>query len=180
MKPQDILLLVKIFLREPGSWTIARMAHELHISGSEIHAGIKRLKACRLIMEHPETGAVIPCLDNMEEFFVHGLKYVFPVEVGKEVRGMATAHSASPLAELIASDKGDIFVWPYEFGSVRGKSIAPLFRSVPKAAEMDDLFYKIFILLDGIRVGRSREYNLSVQLLSEILDQGRERFSNVV
>jgi hypothetical protein len=171
MKPQDILLMIKIFLKEPGSWTISRMAHELYMSGSEVHSGIKRLKASRLIMVHPETNLIIPCLDNMKEFLVHGLKYIFPVEIGKEVRGMATAHSALPLSELIDCAQDDVLVWPYEFGNIRGKSIVPLFRSAPKAAENDICFYRMLVVLDGIRIGRNREYNLSVKLLSEMLER---------
>lgn len=174
MKPQDILVLIKIFLKESGSWTIARLAHELYMSSSEVHAGIKRLKAARLVSENIKK-AVVPNLNSMEEFFIHGFKYVFPAEIGKEVRGMPTSHSALPLSESIASAEDDALVWPYEFGNVRGKSIVPLYRSVPKAAELDEDFYKILVLLDGIRVGKSREQNLSVEMLSKIL---REKTKN--
>lgn len=170
MKAQDILVLIKIFLKEPGSWSMARLAHELYMSSSEIHAGIKRLKASRLVVESMDFKGVIANPGNMEEFFIHGLKYVFPAEVGKEVRGMPTSHSAKPLSEEIASEN-DIMVWPYEFGNARGKSISPLYRSAPKAAELDEDFYKILVLLDGIRIGKNREHNLSVEILRKKLKE---------
>jgi hypothetical protein len=40
---------------------------------------------------------------NLEEFLIHGLKYVFWAEQGEMTRGMPTAYAAPPLAELLVS-----------------------------------------------------------------------------
>ena len=178
MKPQDIIVLLKIFLKEPGTWTMSRIAHELFMSKSEVSLAIKRLKVAGLVRESLDLKCVIPNLGAMEEFLIHGLKYVFPAEEGREMRGMPTSHSAAPLSVLIAEDQADIYVWPYEFGDARGKSITPLYRSVPKAAELDIDFYELLVLLDGIRIGRAREVNIaSEELVTRIKDRA-EKFTN--
>lgn len=169
MKPQDILVLLKIFLKEPGSWTMARVAHELFMSKSEVSLAIKRLKKSGLAREDIASKCSIPNRGAMQEFLIHGLKYAFPAEEERERRGMPTSHSAPPLSELIAGDEKDIYVWPYEFGNVRGKAILPLYKSVPKAAEADNALYELLVLLDGIRIGRARESKLaSDELISRI------------
>lgn len=180
MKPQDILVLLKIFLKSPGHWTIARLAHELFISKSEIHAAIKRLKASGLARDSINFNCCIPNIVAMKEFLVHGLKYSFPAKEGKEMRGLPTSHSAPPLAELIISNKKDVYVWPYEFGKIRGKSILPLYHSVPKAVESDDELYALLVLIDGIRIGRARELGASENELIKRLDAGSERFSHAI
>jgi hypothetical protein len=177
MKPQDILVLLKIFLKEPDDWTMAKLAHELFLSKSEIHAAINRLKRSNLLRES-SSNTVLPNLQAMEEFLIHGLKYAFPAEEGKEMRGMPTSHSASPLSELFDQDEQDVYVWPYEFANARGKSISPLYKSVPKAAEVDKDLYELLVLIDGIRIGRSREAQISRKELSLRIKERADRFKD--
>ena len=178
MKPQDILVLLKIFLKEPGSWTIARLAHELFMSKSEVSLAIKRLKKARLARVSLLFKCAIPNVGAMEEFLIHGLKYTFPAEEGREMRGMPTLHSAPPLSELIVEDKQNIYVWPYEFGNVRGKTVLPLYKSVPKAAEFDSDLYELLVLVDGIRMGRAREASIATEKLINSIKIGSEKFKD--
>lgn len=178
MKPQDIIILVKIFLKEPGSWSLARIAHELYMSKSEVSLAIRRLKVSGLARDTISFKNAVPKISSMEEFLLHGLKYSFPAEEGREMRGMATSHSAPPLSGLIAGGEEDIYVWPYEFGNSRGKSIPPLYKSVPKAAEFDNEFYEMMVLLDGIRIGRVRESVVSAKELVNRIKAGAGKFEN--
>jgi hypothetical protein len=41
----------------------------------------------------------------VEEFLIHGLKYVFPAYPGALVRGVPTAHSAEPLKGLLIAGR---------------------------------------------------------------------------
>ena len=178
MKSQDILVLLKIFLSSPDKYPIAWLAYNLFMSKSEVHASIKRLKVSGLMRERPAFKSAVPNIEAMEEFLIHGLKYVFPAEEGKEMRGIPTAHSALPLSELIIAEERDTYVWPCEVGNVRGKSILPLYSSVPRAVEGDKKLYELLVLLDGIRTGRTREAAVSVEELTKRLKAGSEKFKN--
>jgi len=179
MKGQDILILLKILLKDPGAWRYVLLAHELSLSKSMIHSGISRLKVAGLMRESLQHGCSVPNIEAMAEFFVHGLKYVFPVEEGKETRGVVTAHSALPLKEVMMQDEKDIYVWPCDFGTARGKSIEPLHKSAPKASELDQEFYELLVLVDGLRVGRAREATVSQKMLLERFNKLAGKFRNV-
>jgi len=85
------------------------------------------------------------------------------VKPGAIVRGMPTAHSTAPLNLEISS--GEIYVWPFAMGNVRGHGITPLYASVPQAAMEDEQLYELLSLVDALRVGKVREKNLAVQEL---------------
>ncbi len=169
MKPQDILVLLKLFLWKEEDWSIAKIADSIGISHSETHAAIKRSILAGLFDELTRR----PRRAALEEFLIHGLKYTFPAEFGTLVRGMPTAHSGPPLDHLIVSAVEDVFVWPYEFGKARGISVKPLYRSVVVAAEKDIELYEYLVLIDGLRVGRVREQKIATdELISRIRGEG--------
>ena len=114
----------------------------------------------------------------MQEFLFYGLKYVFPGELGKEVRGIPTVFSASPLLEKGISPKKEMIVWPYEFGKARGQSLKPLYRSIPKAVEVDPKLYEFLVLLDGIRIGRTREVKQSMEKITKCIEEKRQEYLN--
>ena len=66
------------------------------------------------------------------------------------VRGIPTAHSASPLIDEIQSEEN--YVWPYAKGHMRGQSIQPLYGSVIQAVELDVQLYEYLALIDALRV----------------------------
>jgi hypothetical protein len=122
-----------------------------------VHASLKRLERPRLIA--PSTGE--PQRRAVEEFLVHGVKYVFPPIRGEATRGIPTAYAAPPLRDLIAQD-GDLPpVWPDAEGTVRGLTLEPLHRAVPKAARQDRDLYELLALIDALRDGRARERQLA-------------------
>lgn len=157
MKPQDVIVLIKLHTWAQGRWKIVPLAQSIFLSQSETHAAIKRLEKAALfdlVTEKPNVGA-------MEEFIIHGLKYSFPATIGPETRGLATAHSAMPMSGLISSKDDDVVVWPYEAGTTRGQSIEPLYRTAPQAANEDPKLYEFLSLIDSLRVGRSREQSIA-------------------
>jgi hypothetical protein len=100
---------------------------------------------------------------------LHGFRYVFPVKPGEITRGMPTAHSAPPLKGKISS-KID-FVWPLPKGQSRGQAIKPIYRSVPFAAQKDQILYRLLALADALRVGSTRERNMASEILEEMIMQ---------
>ncbi|MDR1338678.1 MAG: hypothetical protein LBK58_01245 [Prevotellaceae bacterium] len=102
----------------------------------------------------------------MHDFLIYGLKYVFPPQTGSSVRGLLTAHSASPIKEHIAAGN-DNYVWPYYKGNKRGFSIAPLYENIPKFIENDPQLYEYLVIADTLRVGKTREIEIAVKELDQ-------------
>ncbi len=163
MKPQDILVLLKICVMPEDKWSIFDLAESIYMSASEVHAAINRLEASDLLFSRK------PKFSSVEEFVVHGLKYVYPPVVGKVCRGIPTAHSAPPLSKLVISDKTDMLVWPCEFGTERGQSLKPLYVSVPSAVKKDAKLHELLALVDAIRAGRAREKEIAISELKKYL-----------
>jgi DNA-binding Lrp family transcriptional regulator len=163
MKPQDIVIMLKMLCWKEKNRSIAGIAESVKISASETHAAIKRCEKAGLF--NPVTG--MPGSSNLEEFLVYGLKYVYPAEKGEPDRGMPTAHSAPPLSEMLAGSgkSNETYVWPYAAGKVRGVSIIPLYKTIPVAAEKDRKLYEMLTLIDAIRMGRIREVKIATDEL---------------
>jgi len=155
LKPQDILVLVKIFLLKDNNWVIEDIARATGISKSEVHGAIKRLEAAKLL----DSFSRRPIKAAMEEFLIHGMKYSFPAKAGAMERGIPAAHSAAPMSDYIESI--ELYVWPYENGRKRGLSVQPLYRTVPEAALNDSELYEFMSLLDSIRIGKAREIKIA-------------------
>jgi hypothetical protein len=171
LKPQDVVVLLKLVALGDQGWTFQRLAVELSISQSEVHAAVRRAVAARLMTEASSAGR--PVRAALLEFLVHGAKYAFPPERGELTRGVPTGYAAAPLDKAIAGSSEPPPVWPYAEGKVRGYAFAPLYRTVPEAALRDPEFYELLALVDAIRDGRARERNLARQALEKRLGAPR-------
>lgn len=160
--PQDVVLLAKLASYGGGRPPIALVAGDLALSPSQVHASLKRLERSRLI--DAQTGR--PLLKAVEEFLIHGVKYAFPVQRGEATRGMPTAHAAPPLNDQIMENGELPPVWPDAEGEVRGVTLEPLHKAVPKAARKDPVLHELLALVDALRDGRVRERQLAEKELS--------------
>lgn len=165
LKPQDVVILLKLVAWGSQSWTYQRLAVELSISQSEAHAGVRRAVAARLMSEATSANGR-PILRALEEFLIHGVRYAYPPDRGELTRGMPTGYAAPPLNKVIVQPDESPPVWPYAEGTVRGYSFSPLFPSVPAAAARDPALYELLALVDAIRDGRARERNLAAKELA--------------
>jgi hypothetical protein len=165
LKEQDVLVLLKLVVRDDGSFTYPGLAKALGMSASEVHAAVKRAAAAGLFNPVARTIHRAALL----ELLVHGLRYVFVPERGGLTRGVPTAHAAPPLVSLLAPSADPPPVWPDPHGAVRGESFAPLYRSAPEAARNDPELYELLALVDAVRAGRSRERYLAEKMLEERL-----------
>lgn len=167
LAPQDILVLLKLVAMGPRVWTYNVLAIELGMSPSQVHSGIKRALAARLALRR--NGRITPQTRNLEEFLVHGLKYLCIPQRGELTRGIPTGHGAPPLVENLIDSRGVVPVWPHPEGKVRGEAFSPIFRSAPEAAMKDAQLYQLLALVDAIRGGRARERSLATRELTERL-----------
>jgi len=160
MKPQDIVILLKIIALNNDNWQQLPLAFSLRMSQSEVSQSVARSKFAGLL---DDTGKRV-MRQALVDFLQYGLAVVFPVKPGAIVRGIPTAHSAAPLNQKINS--GEKYVWPFAMGNVRGHGITPLYTSVPQAAMEDERLYELLSLVDALRVGKARERNLAFQELN--------------
>jgi hypothetical protein len=167
MKPQDILVLLKIIALGEKPWQQKSLAESLGMSQSEVSQSIVRSQYAGLLFDKGKQVMQLALLD----FLQYGLSYVFPQKPGAVVRGLPTAHSAEPLKNVIISDEN--FVWPSAKGKVRGHGIAPLYRSVPEAALKDNKLYELLALVDSLRLGKAREKELAMSHLKQIILHGK-------
>jgi len=157
IKSQDLVVLLKVIARHEKPWRHLDFAYELGMSQSEVSSALERARRVGLL-----DGTKRKVIKSaFFDFLKYGMNYVFPAEPGPLVRGMPTAHSASPLADKIVSNENDQYVWPDSEGSVRGQAIEPLYPTVPDAARKDPELHRLLALVDALRVGRAREKKLA-------------------
>ena len=114
MRPQDIVVLLKIISLSENSWSQLVLADELFMSQSEISQCLSRSKYAGLLQFDVKKVNK----QSLMEFMQYGIKYVFPQQPEAIVRGVPTAHSAPPLDAIIQSEEK--YVWPSGKGSSRG------------------------------------------------------------
>ena len=167
LKPQDIVILLKLVTLGSKPWSYNALAYELSMSPSEVHGGIKRAATARLF----DAQRNVPIIQALKEFLVHGVKYAYPPDRGQLTRGVPTSYAAPPLAAMITQSSDPPPVWPDPEGTIRGYEFSPLYKSVPKAAVRDNALYELLVLVDAIRDGRARELELAVKELTVRLDK---------
>jgi DNA-binding Lrp family transcriptional regulator len=158
LKPQDIVVALRLLDAGPEGRAYPKIAEAIGISASEAHAAVRRGIRSGLI--DAESRQVRR--DSLGEFLVHGLRYTFPAEWSGVTRGIPTSYAAPPLkAHFSPSELPP--VWPYPEGTARGEGLAPLYKSVPKAAMGDPHLYEWLVLVDAVRAGRARERKFAIR-----------------
>lgn len=163
MRPQDVVILLKIADKRGVEWSMKDLASELMISGSEVSESFNRSVFSGLLMQNKKQIMKSDFLD----FLKYGLKYVFPAKLGALCRGMVTAYSAKPLVDMIQSS--DKVVWAHPKGKERGMLLEPLIPSLPQACELEKSFYELVSLTDALRIGRPREIVIAIEELKKRL-----------
>jgi hypothetical protein len=179
LRPQDVVVVLKLLASGFNPWTYVRLGEELAMSPSNAFTSVARADAARLLhaaATHPPNArrarALLPepNRSNLKEFLIHGVKYAFPVERGGPTRGVPTAEAATPLSQHFPQDFPLPPVWPYAEGTVRGLAFSPLYQNVPAAALRDPKLYELLALVDAIREGRAREREIAIAELTTRID----------
>lgn len=162
MRPQDVMILLKKLTPEGRNMNGKELSDSLGISAAEISMAMERNRVAQLVDADKKRVNVLA----LKEFLVYGIKYCFPAPLGRIVRGMPTASSASPINQAIASN-GNIFVWKDSSGTVRGQSITPLFPTAVKASKKDPDLYALLSIVDALRIGNARERQIAIDCLNQ-------------
>lgn len=169
LKPQDVMLALKLLACHGDKRTFAQLGRELGISASEANQAFHRARRAGLIAP---LGSM-PVKSAIAELLIHSLRYFLPVQPGRRTRGIPTSFAAPPLSASFsaASDDADILVWPDPEGTHAGLEITPICRSAPAAAKKDAKFYEWLVLADALRgAGRARERELAEEIVRRRLD----------
>ena len=170
LKPQDVVVLLKLVAWRRESWSYQELAESLGMSASEVHAGLNRAFAAGLV----DVDRKRPVRAALSEFLLHGLKYMCPPERGATTRGVPTCHGASFVSEAFGAGDEPVPVWPHSKGGARGVAFEPLYRSVPEAAGRDEEFYRLLVLVDLLRGGNARERPWAADELKKALAQAQK------
>lgn len=169
LRPQDVVILLKILTFSTNDWTLADIANSLKISISEVSGALERCRISGLINQSKKKVNKL----SLREFLIYGLKYIYPAQIGAPVRGIATAHSAPPINSHITEGK-DILVWANSKGTRRGNSVSPLYSTVPKVVLAQPELYEYLVIVDTLRVGRVREKEIAIVELDKRLNAEKE------
>jgi hypothetical protein len=168
VKPQDLVVLLRLSLTPGNTPTYAMLAAELGLTASEIHAGLERATLARLARKD-SAGKPAVVREALKQFVMHGACYAFPALRGEATRGLPTSHAAPPLKDMIVQPNELPPVWPHKNGAVRGMAFYPLYPTVPVAAAHNAALYELLVLFDAVRGGSPRERALALGLLGERL-----------
>ncbi len=166
LRPFDIALLLKLTLPGAAEASFQKLASELHVSSSEVHAAIKRVRMSGLLSHE---GPKKVNRSALLELLGHGMRYVYPAVRGELTRGVPTSFAAEPLSSFIHHGGTEVPVWPHVLGKVRGYFFEPLYKHAAEAALADPAFYELLSLVDALRDGRVRERKIALEIVNKRL-----------
>jgi len=167
LKPQDLLVTIKLAIHPQREFTYAELASELSMSISEVHAAVKRAEVSRLISK--SGNSFVANRSALLEFLLHGVQYTFPAIRGTLTRGMPTGFASPSLQGHFLTTDELPPVWPDSEGEARGTSLQPIYRSVPNACRTDNILYEVLTLVDVLRSGSAREREFAGAKIMELL-----------
>lgn len=168
LKPQDVVLALKLLCKGKADWSQGGLAQELVMSASEVNAGLKRLAFAGLIEKQSDGRKWQVIKPALREFLLYGIKYVFPAEKGAPAVGIPTANAAQPLKNHV-EDTGMLPVWPSKQGKSKGYALQPLYPTVPQAALQDAELYQWLTIVDALRDHDNDAMDIAIVTLKEKL-----------
>lgn len=164
LRPVDLAVALALAIRSDApAATFSQLAHTLGVSSSTTFGAVKRLQSSGLV----RPGTREPNIRELRNFIVHGAKHAFPPVLGRDVRGVPTAHAGPVLKELFDTTKP--VVWPDAQGSIRGTGLTPLYPKAIKLPSRDPELYAALTLVDAVRVGQARERTAALAALDKAL-----------
>lgn len=167
VKSPDIYVLSGL-LAHDGEWSYRSLADRLRVPHPVVQRALARTQNADLYSADRREVQV----PHFEEFAVHALRFVAPVQLGALVPGVPAAWAAEPMASAIrSSGEEPPPVWPYAQGRVRGQAIEPLHPKAPEAVEDWPGLGEILVLLDSLRAGDPRVRRVAEDLLVPLLHE---------
>jgi DNA-binding transcriptional MocR family regulator len=163
LQPSDVLVLLALYWVDEG-WTLRSIADRLGVKHSKVQRALQRLERAGLY-DGRQRG---PVPAATEDFLLHALRFLHPLEEGPVVRGFPTAWGAEPLRREISSED-PAPVWPDPAGPVRGPAIEPLDARLPALVDAWPELAAMAALADGLRIGDARTRDAAARHLRSIV-----------
>ena len=163
MRPQDIVILLKIISYQSKNWYSKELAKDLFLSPAEVSNSLQRNVECGLL----DIDKAKVRSQGFLDFLMFGLPYVYPQRTGALSRGIPTAHSHPFMKKRF--EGGHTFVWPDAGGDEKGLSIQPLYPAVVNAVKIDEELYLMLALVEVLRVGNTREKKVAIEELRKLI-----------
>ena len=147
MKPEDLLILLKLASSPDANASVRELERELAISKSVASRSLRRLEANGLVKQDGAERR----LDRLalRDFLVHGVRWVSPARVGDFELGLPTAHAAPSLADKLRGDD-DPVVMPLAHGPMRGRAVPPIHPNAPAAAQRDAKLHRLLAIVEAL------------------------------
>jgi hypothetical protein len=174
---RNIAVLLKIIAMRNRAWNQQVLSAELEIPQSEISNSLKKLRQSRLLVKSNKNDIVV--LSACEEFFLHGFRYVFPLNHVGRGRGIVTSYAAPVFRNEFLADANKP-VWINKFGNDEGIGVEPLYDKLSDAIinNPDNEFYNLLATVDALREPRLRERNLAKEQFKIVLDDYAKKQNN--
>ena len=177
LKPQDVLVACKIFSLGESKWIFSRLAGSLEISVSETHGATERCKKAGIL--GTPRGKLTVARKRFFELLTLAVPQVFYAVRGAVGHGVPTSVWADPLDKWFPVTTREIggipLVWPHLTGTMKGESLLPIYPTVPRIVQHDDVLYKMLALVDVIRTAEISERKLATDLLEKMILKDERR-----
>jgi hypothetical protein len=170
LKPQDILVLLKLSVWDKPEWRQEDLAMELGMVQSMVHSSLKRAEKCGLYNQEKKRvnkSALI-------EVLVHSIRFLIPGEFGRKGIGMPTAWGHREAFKSLVYGLVDPPIWSAPKGrrtsvtgeyNVEGVEVQPIHEKAPEAASRDPRLYEVLAAVDALRMGRARDTEVAGEIL---------------
>jgi hypothetical protein len=169
LKPQDVLVVLQLATLKNRATNIGfvDLSTALGLSLGAVHASFARAKNAGLIaLSNNKTRTT----DKLLPFLTHGVPICFYAERGEITRGIPTGIHAPILEKQALAEQADVpVVWPHPDGTVRGETLQPLYKTVPRIAKTNRDLYDLLALVDVLRAGRPKEKAAVILILEKKL-----------
>lgn len=165
IQPSDVYVLSGIAALDEGNWTYRDLAKRLKVPHALVQRALQRAEEAGLY-----SGASRRVhRANLEEFLLHGLRFIAPGKLGSVVPGVPAAWAATPVSRRIR-ESGDLPpVWPAGRGGARGQALAPLHEAAVSAVEDFPRLGELLAIVDSLRAGDPRVRSVAAKMLVEFL-----------
>jgi hypothetical protein len=164
LQPSDIYVLCGL-AADGASWTYRELARQLDVPHPLVQRALKRAQEADLYSSDSRSVH----RPNLEEFLLHGVRFVAPAKLGRVGPGVPAAWAAAPVSRRIR-ESGDLPpVWPAARGKVRGQALPPLHKSAVSAVEDFARLGELLAIVDSLRAGDVRVRSVAGKMLIEFL-----------
>jgi DNA-binding transcriptional MocR family regulator len=165
LQPSDIYVLSGVVAAGDGAWTYRELASRLGVAHALVQRALKRGEEAGLYSS--ESRSVHE--PNLEEFVLHGLRFLAPARLGGVVSGVPAAWAASPVSRRVRESGALPPVWPSASGQVRGQALVPLHEAAVGAVEEFPELGELLAIVDSLRAGDVRVRSVASEMLVERL-----------